>query len=116
MVTPSLLSTIFNFAQLKDTCNGELGAMAMGCFNEMLSRNCVPPNFDEYLLKLFEHTKELLTKVTSSAAGDENPLETLAEGYNDKFTEFLSLFVSCHFRYGSFDPPFSGIYDHISVS
>ena len=47
---------------------------AMGCFNEMLSRNCVPPNFDEYLLKLFEHTKELLQNVTRSST-DGNPLE-----------------------------------------
>ena len=105
MVTPHLLSTIFNFAQLKDVCNGEIGAAAMSCFNEMLSRNCVPANFDEYLLKLFQLTVELLRRVTA-VAGTANPLVDLADGYNDKFTEFLSLFVSGHFKRVESNPSF----------
>ena len=176
MVTPHLLSTIFNFAQLKDVCNGEIGAAAMSCFNEMLSRNCVPANFDEYgnetttapsgifnsledtwrgtphththtvtgaaahpirrplgsqeqatsfyadvrnsdgvacfsslqryLLKLFQLTVELLRRVTA-VAGTANPLVDLADGYNDKFTEFLSLFVLGHFKRVESNPSFA---------
>jgi hypothetical protein len=109
MVTPHLLSTLFNFAQLKDLCNGEIGATAMSCFNEMLSRNCVPANFDEYLLKMFQLTVELLRRVTAASGkeGDKNPLVDLADGYNDKFTEFLSLFVSGHFRRVEQNPSFA---------
>ena len=105
MVTPSLLAVMLNYAQLKEFCNGDIGALAMSCFNEMLSRNCAPVEFEEYLLKLFASTMQLLVKVTTQK-GTDNPLQDLVEGYNEKFSEFLDLFVTIHLRRLENNPQF----------
>lgn len=41
-----------------------LGMLAMCCINELLSKNCVPADFESYLLQLFQQTFYLLKKMT----------------------------------------------------
>ena len=36
----------------------------MDCVNEILSKNCVPAEFEEFLLRLFQQTFHLLQRIT----------------------------------------------------
>lgn len=71
LITPSILDTIFHFASLgyenvEDASEnaGILGSLAMDCVNELLVRNCVPREFEAFLLKLFEKSFGLLQRLT----------------------------------------------------
>uniref|UniRef100_F6VAC3 Exportin-6 n=1 Tax=Ornithorhynchus anatinus TaxID=9258 RepID=F6VAC3_ORNAN len=119
-ITPSLLTTIFHFARFgcdirarkmasvngsSQNCvlgqeRGKLGVLAMSCINELMSKNCVPMEFEEYLLRMFQQTFYLLQKITrdNNAHTVKSRLEELDESYIEKFTDFLRLFVSVHLR------------------
>ncbi|XP_048407891.2 exportin-6 isoform X2 [Stegostoma tigrinum] len=119
-ITPALLTTIFHFARFGcDTRakklvavngnghnnniiqeRGKLGVFAMSCINELMSKNCVPMEFEEYLLRMFQQTFYLLQKITkdNNAHSIKSRLEELEESYVEKFTDFLRLFVSVHLR------------------
>ncbi|KAM6166674.1 exportin-6 isoform 1-T1 [Erethizon dorsatum] len=119
-ITPSLLTTIFHFARFgcdirarkmasvngsSQNCvlgqeRGRLGVLAMSCINELMSKNCVPVEFEEYLLRMFQQTFYLLQKITkdNNAHTVKSRLEELDESYIEKFTDFLRLFVSVHLR------------------
>ncbi|XP_069761398.1 exportin-6 isoform X7 [Narcine bancroftii] len=118
-ITPTLLTTIFHFARFgcdtrakklvavngNDHNNmmperGKLGVLAMSCINELMSKNCVPVEFEEYLLRMFQQTFYLLQKITkeNNAHSIKSRLEELEESYVEKFTDFLRLFVSVHLR------------------
>ncbi|XP_064637974.1 exportin-6-like isoform X2 [Lineus longissimus] len=116
-ITPSLLSTIFRFCgfgceiqQQRPSgsspgntfagSNQSLGVLAMNCINELLAKNCVPQEFEDFLLQMFQQTFYLLQKLTkeSGTSSTGNRLEELDENYIEKFTEFLRLFVSIHLR------------------
>ncbi len=47
----------------------------MCCVNELLSKNCVPQEFEDFLLQMFQHTFYLLQKVTK-----ENVLNPTSNG------------------------------------
>ncbi|KAK3089908.1 hypothetical protein FSP39_007563 [Pinctada imbricata] len=115
-ITPSLLSTIFHFAGFGcekkkasstntsnvgfNTNTSVLGILAMDCINELLAKNCVPREFEDYLLQMFQQTFYLLQKLTrdSSTNATGNRLAEIDESYLEKFTDFLKLFVSIHLR------------------
>ena len=74
LITPAILETIFHFASLgcdsvEDVTDnsGNLGSLAMDCINELLVKNCVPREFEAFLMKLFEKSFSLLQRLT-----DEN--------------------------------------------
>eukprot|EP00040_Diaphanoeca_grandis_P042295 m.264641 g.264641 ORF g.264641 m.264641 type:complete len:1083 (-) comp57275_c0_seq1:29-3277(-) len=105
MVNTPLLDTLYGFAQLTDGGNAAIGSLALSCFNEMLTHHCFPPNLEEYLVKLFQHTLALLIKVTGG--GDKtSQVEDMDDNYNHKFTEFLGLFISSHLLRVEGDPRF----------
>ncbi|XP_033630549.1 exportin-6-like [Asterias rubens] len=120
-ITPNLLSTIFHFANFgcdiqsiqgsslspqKDSNSfstsgsSSLGVLAMGCINEIMAKNCVPVDFEEYLLKMFQQAFQLLQRITKDTTEQSvgNKMAELDEQYVEKFTEFLQLFVSIHLR------------------
>ncbi|MGH0126135.1 UNVERIFIED_CONTAM: hypothetical protein FKN15_073535 [Acipenser sinensis] len=119
-ITPTLLDTIFHFARFgcdvrggkgklsSTSVNGStqlpgeprLGVLAMTCVNELMSKNCVPLDFEEYLLRMFQQTFFLLQKLTrqNNTHTVKSRLEELDESYVGKFTDFLRLFVSVHLR------------------
>uniref|UniRef100_A0A8B9H1M6 Exportin 6 n=1 Tax=Astyanax mexicanus TaxID=7994 RepID=A0A8B9H1M6_ASTMX len=43
-----------------------LGVMAMSCINELMCKNCVPLDFEEFLLRMFQQTFYLLQRLTNS--------------------------------------------------
>lgn len=72
LITPDILETIFHFASLgcDSVCDvsfhsGNLGSLAMDCINELLVKNCVPREFEAFLMKLFEKSFSLLQRLTS---------------------------------------------------
>ncbi|XP_074647944.1 exportin-6-like [Tubulanus polymorphus] len=114
-MTPSLLTTIFRFAgfgcetsqgrtsSIGNQCceqNHLLGIQSMNCINELLSKNCVPLELEDFLLQMFQQTFYILQRLTKESGTNSsgNRLQELDEGYIDKFTEFLQLFVSIHLR------------------
>eukprot|EP00038_Savillea_parva_P031793 m.90509 g.90509 ORF g.90509 m.90509 type:complete len:1089 (+) comp9865_c0_seq1:735-4001(+) len=107
-VSPSLLDILGLYARLNHTSCAPAGALAVACFNEMLSSHGVPLTFEEALLKLFEHMVVLLDKVTKSdpSRGDKNPLDEIDPEYNIKLIEFLGFFITKHFRRVESSPQF----------
>ncbi|XP_006823726.1 exportin-6-like [Saccoglossus kowalevskii] len=119
-ITPALLTTIFQFASFgcdintvqnnpslsqghtsfSKTGSSNLGVLAMCCINELMSKNCVPAEFEEFLLRMFQQTFQLLQRLTKDTTAQSvgNKLAELDENYIEKFTEFLRLFVSVHLR------------------
>ena len=111
-ITPSLLATVFCFAEFgcdvltsgsgmtTAGSSTRLGVLAMDCVNEILSKNCVPAEFEEFLLRLFQQTFHLLQRITKDTGVQTagHKLLELDERYIEKFTEFLRLFVSVHLR------------------
>lgn len=80
-----------------------LGVMAMNCINELMCKNCVPVDFEEFLLRMFQQTFYLLQRLTNTHSHGnthtiKNRLQELDESYVEKFTDFLRLFVSVHLR------------------
>uniref|UniRef100_A0A8C5WGK7 Exportin 6 n=1 Tax=Leptobrachium leishanense TaxID=445787 RepID=A0A8C5WGK7_9ANUR len=94
--SPPLSSTLPTSQRDRD----KLGVLAMSCINELMCKNCVPLEFQEYLLRVCQQTFYLLQRITreANAHSIRNRLEVLDESYIEKFTDFLRLFVSVHLR------------------
>uniref|UniRef100_A0A3Q3GG94 Exportin 6 n=1 Tax=Labrus bergylta TaxID=56723 RepID=A0A3Q3GG94_9LABR len=118
-ITPTLLASIFHFARFgcdlrtkpsegSKVDRARLGVLAMTCVNELVSKNCVPIDFEEYLLRMFQQTFFLLQRLTreNNAHTVKNRLQELDESYLEKFTDFLRLFVSVHLRRIESSPQF----------
>ncbi|XP_012676980.1 exportin-6 [Clupea harengus] len=84
-----------------------LGVLAMSCINELMCKNCVPLDFEEFLLRISHQTFYLLQKLTQTNSHSnsnththtvKSRLQELDESYLEKFTDFLRLFVSVHLR------------------
>lgn len=60
-----------------------LGVLAMTCVNELVSKNCVPMDFEEYLLRMFQQTFFLLQRLTreNNAHTVKGRLQELDERY-----------------------------------
>lgn len=60
-----------------------LGVLAMTCVNELISKNCVPMDFEEYLLRMFQQTFFLLQRLTreNNAHTVKSRLQELDERY-----------------------------------
>uniref|UniRef100_A0A673NAG0 Exportin-6-like n=1 Tax=Sinocyclocheilus rhinocerous TaxID=307959 RepID=A0A673NAG0_9TELE len=118
-ITPALLASIFHFARFgcqqpikTKSLTGQmvghaerakLGVMAMNCINELMCKNCVPVDFEEFLLRMFQQTFYLLQRLTNTHSHTnthtiKSRLQELDESYVEKFTDFLRLFVSVHLR------------------
>ncbi len=99
-ITPSLLSTIFHFAGfgcdplIQSNTGGSpggsfnagassqsLGVLAMCCINELLAKNCVPAEFEDFLLQMFQQTFYLLQRLTkdSTTSSTGNRLQEIDE-------------------------------------
>ncbi|XP_063674008.1 exportin-6-like [Bolinopsis microptera] len=92
ILNPGLINTIFSFARQGIKGDSELGTHAMSCINEIVGRNLVPVQMEEFILQLFQQTLQLLTTVT------EGNVDSIEAGYHKKLIEFLNLFTSGHLR------------------
>ncbi|EEC15411.1 Exportin-6, putative, partial [Ixodes scapularis] len=120
-VSPALLTALFHFSafgchpdtvsELARLCalsehtpstrgdRSELGVVAMSCINEILSKNCVPSDLEDFLLLVFQNTfyiLQILTKHDFNSVLSLLSRRSSETSYLDKFTEFLRLFVSVH--------------------
>lgn len=110
-ITPNLITVIFHFANFgcdiqsvsrgttspandsfSSSGSSSLGVLAMSCINEIMSKNCVPSDFEDYLLRMFQQTFQLLQKLTKDNTNQSvgNRLEDLDERWVKKqpfFTE-----------------------------
>lgn len=62
----------------------QLGIMAMNCINELMCKNCVPLDFEEFLLRMFQQTFYLLQRLTNTHGNIQtvkNRLQELDERY-----------------------------------
>jgi len=114
VITARLLASIFHFVTLGFHCTkntrlsseaanvyNELGILAMATINEIIYRHCVPVDFEEFLLQMFQNTFELLQLLVNPTDGVEGSaprLHSLDDQFVDKFTEFLGSFVKSHLR------------------
>ena len=64
-----------------ETHYNELGILAMGTINEIIYRHCVPTDFEDFLLQMFQNTFQLLQllvqPVTDASSGATSRLHTL---------------------------------------
>ncbi|RDD40755.1 Exportin-6, partial [Trichoplax sp. H2] len=90
LMTTSLLTTIFGYASFGcQTGDGhQLGTLAMDCINEIVSKNCVPEEFEEFLLKLFQETYQLLQDLV---IGQNINFADLDEKYCIRFCNYRNL-------------------------
>nr|XP_042139278.1 exportin-6 isoform X1 [Peromyscus maniculatus bairdii] len=117
-ITPSLLTTIFHFARFgcdtrarkmasvngsSQNCvlgqeRGRLGVLAMSCINELMSKNCVPMEFEEYLLRMFQQTFYLLQKLTkdNNAHTVKSRLEELDESIDKERPSCLHMLIKVY--------------------
>ncbi|XP_037073807.1 exportin-6-like [Pollicipes pollicipes] len=114
MITSELVTAVFHFASVGfsregDASDGDrgggaagsrepLGVIAIACINEIISKNCVPPDFEAFLLQLFKHTFHLLQRLLEEGSKTSCKLSEVDPDYLSGLTEFLRLFVTLHLR------------------
>ena len=78
-----------------------LGVLAMTCVNELVSKNCVPMDFEEYLLRMFQQTFFLLQRLTreNNAHTVKSRLQELDERYVSVY-KLILVFVHVKLRHG----------------
>ena len=64
---------------LESSCGpGEsLGVLAMGAINELMSKNCVPHDFEDFLLQMFRNTFQLLQRLVRDEPNTTSRLQLL---------------------------------------
>lgn len=62
----------------KTSSSGEsLGVLAMGAINEIMSKNCVPHDFEDFLLQMFRNTFQLLQRLVRDQPNSTSCLQLL---------------------------------------
>jgi hypothetical protein len=106
-VTTNTIETLFYYVFLgcesENDCTdsaGTLGHLALGCVSEMLQRNFVPSEAENFMMQLFERTFILLRKLTGCSRIDslQTHYASLDDRYLEKCNEYLRLLVSSHLR------------------
>jgi len=106
LLTPSLLDILFKYLRL-DTNN----IPALECLNEILSKNCVPKEFEEFLMRIFHQIFSLLTDITANQGSN---IHQYNPAFLVKFTQFIALFVTNHLKRVESNPNFR-ISDFLSL-
>lgn len=73
-----------------------LGVLAMTCVNELVSKNCVPMDFEEYLLRMFQQTFFLLQRLTreNNAHTVKSRLQELDERYQSYLQVCICVYLN----------------------
>eukprot|EP01133_Synstelium_polycarpum_P006911 gene6911-8036_t len=96
LLTPSLLDILFKYLRLEKN-----SIPALVCLNEILSKNCVPKEFEDFLMRIFHQIYSLMTDIATN-----NNITQYSTDFIEKFTQFISLFVSNHLRRVENNPNF----------
>ena len=88
IITPAIIEVIFRYAYLgcysdpeHDDYGSVLGSLAMDCVNELLIKNCVPRDFESFLMKFFDQSFSLLHRLTSEDGGKKKDFSRLDDRY-----------------------------------
>jgi hypothetical protein len=108
ILNPGLINTIFAFTQQGIKGDSELGTHAMACINEIVGRNLVPVQMEEFILQLFQQTLQLLIIVT------EGNVDSIEAGLvaSVKIEIYVFLYLMIH----SYDFDISLIFDVSAVA
>eukprot|EP00164_Ancoracysta_twista_P003115 GFYU01004153.1.p1 GENE.GFYU01004153.1~~GFYU01004153.1.p1 ORF type:complete len:1070 (+),score=318.07 GFYU01004153.1:283-3492(+) len=87
-VNSSWLVVLFKYIWIQD----DNSIPAMCCVIEMLSKNCMPRDLDNFLAQIFQQTSDLIAKLTES----EEVIRDVDETYNQKFKQMIHMFYSNH--------------------
>jgi hypothetical protein len=93
-VTPSRLASLCRVTV--DHCGDELGLLALGCLNELLSKNYVPLEFSDFLRVCFNHITTLLELIAAQGGSEGNGAFDDDETYVDKTIQFTLSFFTNH--------------------
>ncbi|GAM29156.1 hypothetical protein SAMD00019534_123320 [Acytostelium subglobosum LB1] len=96
LLTPSLLEMLFKYIRIERS-----SIQALTCLNEILSKNCVPKEFEQFLLRIFHQIFSLMTDITTG-----NGIAAYSGEFIEKFTQFISLFVANHLKRVENNPSF----------
>jgi len=105
-VTPQLMELIFRYVgmgtqqSLPKLCTSNeftVPVLAIGTINEMLYKNCVPVEFEEFVVLLFNNSCFVLHHLVQNSNNSRlpNPINPL---FVEKFVELIHLLVSSHLR------------------
>ena len=69
----------------------------MDCVNEILSKNCVPADFEQFLLRLFQQTFHLLQRITKDTGLNStvHKLQELDERLGKCLESLVSSVMTC---------------------
>lgn len=70
-----------------------LGVLAMTCVNELVSKNCVPMDFEEYLLRMFQQTFFLLQRLTRE--NNAHTVKSRLQELDERYQSYRSLTLLC---------------------
>ena len=99
-LTPSLISVIFEFAAFRslqmtsstDCKPSESSLAAVDCATNILTKKCIPREFEAFILELTSSLMQVLQRLTSHGSS----MEKAGEDYLDKITSFLDVFFENH--------------------
>lgn len=93
-VTPARLQTLCKYTVTHAA--DALGLLALGCLNELLSKNYVPLEFGDFLRVCFEHIGTLLELVAAHSADQTYVSDHDEESFADKVVQFTLAFFTNH--------------------
>eukprot|EP00742_Colponemidia_sp_Colp-10_P011245 GILJ01012472.1.p1 GENE.GILJ01012472.1~~GILJ01012472.1.p1 ORF type:complete len:1137 (-),score=202.40 GILJ01012472.1:110-3052(-) len=98
---PDLLTALFRVIQVSESNHSDLAVSALGAVHEMITKNCVPKEFEEFLLAVFRELCAVLHRLNVHS-GEYDADDMLYE----KLGQCLHAFLSHHLRrieqHGSF--------------
>eukprot|EP00735_Rhodelphis_limneticus_P013672 TRINITY_DN7621_c0_g1::TRINITY_DN7621_c0_g1_i1::g.18566::m.18566 TRINITY_DN7621_c0_g1::TRINITY_DN7621_c0_g1_i1::g.18566 ORF type:complete len:915 (+),score=173.36,sp/Q924Z6/XPO6_MOUSE/22.29/4e-65,Xpo1/PF08389.7/5.3e-16,Xpo1/PF08389.7/3.4e+02,Xpo1/PF08389.7/2.6e+03,Xpo1/PF08389.7/5.4e+03 TRINITY_DN7621_c0_g1_i1:103-2847(+) len=91
--TPPMFASLFALTQRRDT----VGQRALTCVNDMLSKNCLPRDFEDFLIQCFSTLRALFPVVNDS----------LDDAYKDQLFEFAEQLLASHVKRVEQHPSFA---------
>lgn len=97
VLSPAHIDVLFRYAMLSDTTS----VLALDCLNEMMERNYVPTEMNEFLVQLHGASMSMIARLVK----DEAVLANMDPDYIAKWTLYISLFVNYHLERASNEIP-----------
>jgi len=105
-VNTRVINILFQFASLvikskyQDQGITDISVLSMSAVNEIMTKNYIPIDFQDYLISMYKGTLLILQGLVleSESGNPVVPLQSLDEVYLERITDFLKYFVSSHLR------------------
>lgn len=97
VLSPAHIDVLFRYSMLNDNTS----AIALDCLNEMMERNYVPQEMNEFLVQLHGASMSMVARLVK----DDSVLANMDPDYIAKWTLYISLFVNYHLERASNEIP-----------